>query len=162
MNQQFRLPWRRGISTPVSTGLVGVCLVSVAAVGSAAAHVAAAASGPAGAMAWWMAAMGAACLTCAAPMLGFPTRRPVFCAMRGAPRAAGHLLVMSAAMILIHLVLLVGPGSLLGTAGGHHGYAHVASTPDHQTAMLALIGVELLCLMAASAALRMTRIQRHY
>ncbi|ABM09447.1 hypothetical protein J3A64_003101 [Pseudarthrobacter sp. PvP004] len=144
MNQQSRLPRRRGTTTPVSAGLVGV-----AAAGSAVAHVVAAASGPAGVMAWWMAAMGAACLSCAAPMAGFPAR--TFCAGQAATRAAGHLLAMSAAMILIHLVLLLGPGS------GHHGHVQGASTPDHQPAMLILIGVELLCLMAASAALRMTR-----
>ncbi|MCT9870589.1 hypothetical protein [Paenarthrobacter aurescens] len=146
MNQQSRLPWRRGITMPVPAGLVGV-----SAAGSAAAHLVAAGIGPAGVMAWWMAAMGAACLTCAAPMVGFPSRRLRLCARRGTPRAAGHLLAMSAAMILIHLVILLGPG------GGHHGLAHDPSAPDHQPAMLTLIGVELLCLMAASAALRMTR-----
>ncbi|MGO4146835.1 hypothetical protein AB4Y77_17285 [Paenarthrobacter sp. YAF11_1] len=156
MNQQFRLPWRHGTSAPVSAGVVGV-----AAVGSAAAHVVAAASGPAGVMAWWMAAMGAACLTCAAPMAGPLARRKRLCARQSAPRAAGHLLAMSAVMILIHLVLLLGPGTVFGPGSGHHGYAHGASTPDHQPAMLALIGVELLCLMAASAALRMTRTQHH-
>ncbi len=55
-------------------------------------------------------------------------------------------------MILIHLVLLLGTG-----AGSHHVKVQDASVPDHQPAMLTLIGVELLCLMAASAALRMTR-----
>ncbi|MGF6835037.1 hypothetical protein QF015_003228 [Paenarthrobacter sp. TE4293] len=54
-------------------------------------------------------------------------------------------------MILIHLVILLGPG------GAHHVLVREPSAPDHQSAMLTLIGVELLCLMAASAALRMTR-----
>jgi hypothetical protein len=94
-------------------------------------------------MAWWMAAMGAACLACAAPMVG---------GRLCAGRAAGHLLAMSAAMILIHLVLLVAPG-----AAGHHGNDGPASLPGHEQAMLTLIAVELLCLMGASAALRLTR-----
>jgi len=164
MNQQPRLPWRLGTSTPVTAGVVGLGLVSaglvsLAAAGSAAAHVVAAVSGPAGVMAWWMAAMGAACLSCAAPLVGFPARRLRLRARQAAPRAAGHLLAMSAAMILIHLVLLLGPGSLSGTAGGHHGFVHGSTMPDHQTSMLTLIGVELLCLIAASAALRMARAQ---
>ncbi|MET3370221.1 hypothetical protein [Arthrobacter sp. M2012083] len=54
-------------------------------------------------------------------------------------------------MILIHLVLLLGLG------GGHHGDNRGASAAGHQTAMLVLIGVELLCLLAASAALRIAR-----
>ncbi|MGF4044815.1 hypothetical protein [Paenarthrobacter nitroguajacolicus] len=54
-------------------------------------------------------------------------------------------------MILIHLVLLLGPG------GGHHDGNRGASVAGHQTAMLDLIGVELLCLVAASAALRIAR-----
>ncbi|MET3923788.1 hypothetical protein ABIB26_004755 [Arthrobacter sp. UYEF20] len=74
---------------------------------------------------------------------------------RCAGRAAGHLLTMSAAMILIHLVLLTAPG-----AGTHHRPAKgaaAAAFATHDGAMLALIGVELLCLMAASAALRLSR-----
>ncbi|WP_420180014.1 hypothetical protein [Paenarthrobacter sp. TA1.8] len=147
MNQQYRLPWRRGTTVPLPAGLVGV-----AAAGSALAHVAAAASGPAGVMAWWMAAMGAACLTCVAPMAcSLIRRRARHCVQQAAPRAAGHLLAMSAVMILIHLVLLLGPGN------GHHRDNRGASVAGHQTAMLDLIGVELLCLMAASAALRVAR-----
>ena len=45
---------------------VGIVGVSIGA--GSAAHVAAALTGPAGAMAWWMAAMGAACLACASPL----------------------------------------------------------------------------------------------
>ncbi|MBT2584935.1 hypothetical protein [Arthrobacter sp. ISL-95] len=154
MNQQPRLPWRYGTSTPASMGFVSVGLVSMAAAGSAVAHVVAAVSGPVGVMAWWMLAMGAACLSCVAPMAGFPARRLRPCARQAAPRAAGHLLAMSAAMILIHLGLFLGP-----PANGHHGLVHSSTTPDHQWAMLAIIGIELLCLMAASAALRMARAQ---
>ncbi|WP_024819387.1 hypothetical protein [Arthrobacter sp. 31Y] len=156
MNQQHRLPWRRGSSTPFSAGVVGL-----AATGSAAAHVVAAVSGPAGVMAWWMAAMGAACLSCIAPMAGFSLRRLRPCARQAPPRAAAHLLAMSAVMILVHLVLLLGSGGL-GSGGGHHGSVHSSAgrgttSSDHQSSMLMLIGVELLCLVAASAALRMAR-----
>ena len=130
-------------SALVPAGLVPARIVGTAAAGSAAAHVAAAASGPAGVMAWWMAAMGAACLACAAPMVG---------GRHCAGRAAGHLLAMSAAMILIHLVLLLAPDPV-----GHHGNGGPASWPSHEQAILTLIAVELLCLMSASAALRLTR-----
>jgi hypothetical protein len=138
MDQRTRPRLGRFPSALVPAGLVGT-----AAAGSATAHVVAAASGPAGVMAWWMAAMGAACLACAAPMVG---------GRLGAGRAAGHLLAMSAAMILIHLVVLLAPG-----AAGHHGHGGPALWPDHEQAMLTLVAVELLCLMSASAALRMSR-----
>jgi hypothetical protein len=145
MDQQITL--RR---EPLRHGLIPVGLVCVGAAGSATAHLVAAASGPSGAMAWWMAAMGIACLACAAPV-----RAGWICS----GRAAAHLLAMSAAMILIHLVLLVGPG-----AGSHHGAAtgppqsgrDTYESGGHDATMLALIGVELLCLVAASAALRLT------
>lgn len=97
------------------SALIPAAVVGAAAAGSATAHVVAAASGPAGLMAWWMAAMGAACLACAAPMVG---------GRLCAGRAAGHLLAMTAAMILIHLVLLMAPG-----AAGHHGDGGPASLP---------------------------------
>jgi hypothetical protein len=136
------------------SALVPAGIVSTAAAGSATAHVVAAASGPAGVMAWWMAAMGAACLACAAPMMGgrLCAGRAARVAGSGAGRAAGHLLAMCAGMILIHLVLLVAPG-----AAGHHGDGAPASLPGHEQAMLTLIAIELLCLMSASAALRLTR-----
>ncbi|WP_120523091.1 hypothetical protein [Arthrobacter celericrescens] len=121
----------------IPAGIVGTSVTA-----GAAAHVAAALTGPAGAMAWWMAAMGAACLACASP-LALPAR----CA----GRAAAHLLAMSAVMILIHLVLLVPSG-----AGGHHGTA-AAAAPGHAGSMLAVIAVELACLMGASVALRLHR-----
>ncbi|WP_248760966.1 hypothetical protein [Pseudarthrobacter sp. SSS035] len=121
-------------------------IVTIASTTSAAAHIIAAATGPAGAMAWWMAAMGTACLASAAPMMA---------GRLCAGRAAGHLFTMNAAMILIHLVLLTAPG-----AGGHHGTAAAAGVtafPGHEGAMLTLIAVEVLCLMGASAALRLNR-----
>lgn len=126
----------------IPAGLVGVSVVS-----GAAAHAAAAlpafVSGAAGAMAWWMAAMGAACLVCVVPI---PGKRHCV------GRAAGHLLVMSAAMILIHVVLLTASGG-----GGHHGAVGAATSHagDHADSMLAVIAVELACLLAASAALRL-------
>lgn len=123
----------------IPAGLVGFSVAS-----GAVAHVAAALTGPAGVMGWLMAAMGAACLGCAAPMAGRG---------RCAARAAGHLLAMSAAMILIHLVLLATSG-----AASHHGGAHSsAGTPGHAGAMLVLIAVELACLMGAAVALRLSR-----
>ncbi|MFJ4171797.1 hypothetical protein ACIPY3_20010 [Paenarthrobacter sp. NPDC089714] len=133
-------------------------IVGTAAAGSAAAHVVAAALGPAGAMAWWMAGMGIACLACLGPMLpgrlwaGRAGRTVPLPADQAAGRAAGHLLVMGAAMVLVHLVLLVAPG-----AGGHHGRADTALPSAHGVTMLALIAVELLCLIGASAALRLAR-----
>ena len=138
--QARRLPVRLPAAR-VQAGIVGTAIAA-----SATVHAVAAATGPAGAMAWWMAAMGAICLACAAPMV---------VGRRCAGRAAGHLLTMSAAMILIHLVLLTAPG-----AGSHHvptKGAGAAAFATHDGTMLALIGVELLCLMAASAALRLTR-----
>lgn len=157
MDQRTRPRRGRFPSALVPAGIVPAGIVGTASVGSATAHVVAAASGPAGVMAWWMAAMGAACLACAAPMVGGrfcarPTAGRV--AGRAAGRSAGHLLAMSAAMILIHLVLLVAPGTV-----GHHGkfQATAGHLSSHDGAMLTLIAVELLCLMAASAALRLTR-----
>jgi hypothetical protein len=102
--------------------------------------------------------MGAACLACAAPMVtGRGSASPRLVGRRCIGRAAGHLLIMSTAMILIHLVLLTAMG-----AGTHHHQGPATVTgpfafTSHDGAMLALIGVELLCLVAASAALRMTR-----
>lgn len=125
-----RLPTHR-----MQAGLV-VTAISV----SATAH-AAAASEAAGGMAWWMAAMAIACLACAAPMVGH---------RRCTSRAAEHLLGMGIIMILIHLAVLVLPG-----AGAHHGTAPGGSS--HGTVMLALLGVELVCLILASIALRLGR-----
>lgn len=147
MDQQIALRPER-----LPQALIPACLVGAAAAVSATAHLVAAASGPSGAMAWWMVAMGIACLACTTPM-----RAGRICS----GRAAGHLVAMSAAMVLIHLVLLVAPG-----AGSHHGVdagvAYDGRTPyesaGHDGAMLALIGVELLCLLAASTALRLTRL----
>jgi len=93
-------------------------------------------------------------------MAGGPGGHP---AANAAGRAAGHLLVMSAVMVLIHLVLMLGSG-----AGPHHSAADAAGTAvqhgrfpgqamTHDGVMLPLIAVEMLCLMAASAALRLAR-----
>lgn len=153
MDQQTSL--RSGRFTPVPAGIVGT-----AAAGSATAHVVAAATGPAGMMAWWMAAMGIACLACALPLV-----RGRFCdrnvgnagsARNDAHRSAGHLMAMTAVMILFHLVLLVAPW-----AGAHHGGASGASPSAHGTTMMALIAVELICLIGASAALRLARRSPH-
>jgi hypothetical protein len=159
MDQRTSL--RTGRPKPVPAGLVGTAgLVGAAAAGSATAHMVAAATGPAGTMAWWMAAMGIACLACAMPLVrGRLGGRNVGhdgnagSARNDAHRAAGHLVAMSAVMILIHLVLLVAPG-----VGNHHGRVDAAFTPSvHGATMLALIAIELLCLMGASAALRLAR-----
>ncbi|NJC23663.1 hypothetical protein BJ994_002739 [Arthrobacter pigmenti] len=123
-------------------GRIQVGLVSTAVVVSTTAHAGAAASEPAGGMAWWMAAMAVACLACAAPLVG---RR------RCTSRAAEHLLGMGVVMILIHLAVLAMP-----SAGSHHGTAQGAESA-HDGAMLALLGVELLCLILASTALRVGR-----
>ncbi|MFE4194290.1 hypothetical protein ACFRJ9_00340 [Paenarthrobacter sp. NPDC056912] len=157
MDQQPRPPWRSFPVAPVPAGLVGT-----AAAGSATAHVLAAVTGPVGVMAWWMGAMGIACLACIAPLM-----RGRLCGRRAghdgharmpAQRAAGHLAAMSAVMILVHMVLLVTPGLLVTHgAGGHHGGTESASSPAHDVTMLTLIAVELVCLMGASAALRLAR-----
>lgn len=129
--------WRTRLS---AIGWMQSGLVTTAVAVSAGAHAVAAATGPAGVMAWWMAAMAALCLACAAPMV---------LGRRCTSRAAEHLLAMGAAMILIHLAVLAIPES-----GHHHGAAEGSST-SHGVTMLALLGVELLCLMLASAALRL-------
>lgn len=152
MNQRTSL--RTGGPAPLPAGIVGA-----AAVGSATAHTVAAATGPMGMMTWWMAAMGITCLACAMPLA-----RGRFCvknvgyaggARDDARRAAGHLLAMTAVMILVHLLLLVAPG-----AGSHHGRVGTVSFSSHDATMLALIAVELTCLIGASAALRLARRRR--
>ncbi|MEV7604015.1 hypothetical protein AB0N65_01065 [Paenarthrobacter sp. NPDC089322] len=160
MNQPTRHspgnPWRLRAVADAGPAIPAV-MVGAAAAGSTAAHLAAAMTGP-GAMAWLMAVMGAACLACAVPMAAGR-----WCA----GRAAGHLLAMSAAMILVHLTLLLGPAAGNHTLESHHDFvgagaagspgASTAASTGHDSAMLALIAVELLCLMAASAALRLSR-----
>ncbi|MFF1828515.1 hypothetical protein [Paenarthrobacter sp. NPDC058040] len=152
-------------------GTIPAGIVGTAAAGSAAAHVLAAVAGPAGHMAWLMAAMGVACLACVGPMLrgrncaglwragwNLDRRNREQPAGGRATRAASHLLAMSAVMILIHLVLLAAPGFMAGSgAGAHHGGAGGESSSAHGVTMLALIAVELACLMGASAALRLSR-----
>ncbi|MFJ5955946.1 hypothetical protein ACIQC5_08295 [Paenarthrobacter sp. NPDC092416] len=176
MDQRKRLP-----AALAPRGIVPAGIVSTAAAGSAGAHVVAAVSGPAGAMALWMAAMGVACLACVAPLVsgrfcvGTSQARNARWAAntsragsarraRSTSRASGHLLAMSAAMILIHLILLVAPGAAghQGSAShpgnaGQGGMAEAAFSSGHAPTMLALIGIELLCLVGASAALRLSR-----
>lgn len=140
-------PWR---AAPLQAGIL-----VIAATGSAVAHMVAAASSPEAMMAWWMAAMGVACLACAVPMMRAHhpgTSCTGQATGQATGRAAAHLLAMTASMILIHVVLLLGTG-----AGSHHGTAASASSTGHQQAMLSLIGAELLCLMAASVVLRLAR-----
>lgn len=123
-------------------------LVTTVTTVSAAAHLAAAVLSPAGVMAWWMVAMAAICIAGAVPSLA---------GRLCAGRTAGHLLAMNAAMILIHLVLVTSPAT-----GNHHGHTApvgVSELHGHDEAMLALIAVELLCLMGASTALRLSRTQ---
>ncbi|TLM88239.1 hypothetical protein [Pseudarthrobacter sp. NamE5] len=132
-------------------------LVSIAVTVSASAHAIAAATGPAGPMGWWMAVMAILCLTCAAPLAGrTKAAAPTSSRAPRAGKAAGHLFAMSGVMILIHLLVLTLPDS----ASHHHGAAASdasAAFMTHETAMLALIAVEILCLMVASAALRLSR-----
>jgi len=109
---------------------------------STTAHAGAAALEPGGAMAWWMAAMAAVCLLCALPMV-----HPVPCVTR----SARHLFAMGVVMIVVHLAVLTLPH-----AGGHHRPEHAATSP-HGAAMLAVVGVELVCLVLASTALRLGR-----
>lgn len=140
------------------------CIVGAAAVASSAIHTLAAVSGMAGATAWLMTAMGVACLTCYGPILAArrcaePVQAARRCAGRvsgeAAGRAAGHLLAMSVVMIFIHLVMIASP-----VAGSHHHSATPVpqAFASHDVAMLGVIGVEILCLMAASAALRLSRL----
>lgn len=169
MNQFTRMRTGGVVSLRPGSSRVPGAVVCTAAIASSVAHLVAAAVGPGGAMAWWMAAMGVACLTCAVPMFGVRriSSRPSISITHGisikhsAGRAAGHLWAMTAAMILIHLGLLLFAGT-----GSHHGGGS-SSTPaagfsgipaaGHGAAMLGLIAVELLCLLGASMALRLTR-----
>ncbi|MFC9336354.1 hypothetical protein [Arthrobacter sp. NPDC057009] len=139
-------PHAPGRSVPLPAARLSSCIVATAVAVSAGAHSVAAAAGPAGAMGWWMAAMAAVCLTCGAPLV---------VGRRCAGKAAGHLLATTGAMVLIHVVLLTVPNS-----GAHHvtvAAAGAAVSMAHAPAMLAVMGVELLCMMAASAVLRLSR-----
>ncbi|MBB6407054.1 hypothetical protein [Arthrobacter sp. AZCC_0090] len=156
MNQFTRMRTGGVVSLRPGSSQVPGAVVCTAVIASSVAHLVAAAMGPGGAMAWWMAAMGVACLTCAVPMFG---RRRISIKHR-ANRAAGHLWAMTAVMTLIHLSLLLFAGT-----GSHHGGGS-SITPagqgipaaGHGAAMLGLIAVELLCLLGASMALRLTRV----
>ncbi|MFJ4208854.1 hypothetical protein ACIPY2_10380 [Paenarthrobacter sp. NPDC089675] len=151
MKQALRVPSRLPQALFPGRSALTSIVIGVAASGSAAAHVAAATVGTPGIMAWLMAAMGMACLACLLPLM-----RGRSCATRtpggGAPQAARHLLVMSAAMVLFHTALLGYPGH-----AGHHGRAATGSPAAHGEGMLTLIAVELACLAAASVMLRIGR-----
>ncbi|QTF73266.1 hypothetical protein [Arthrobacter woluwensis] len=124
---------------------VAVVLVTGAVTTGVVAHAVAALSEPVEWMAWWMGAMAVLCLACALPMAG---RR------RCAGRAAGHVMAMSAVMVLVHASVVLLPGSgLHHGAGAGSGTGHAA----HSGPMLLLIAVELLCMMSASVALRLNR-----
>ncbi|MFJ3958140.1 hypothetical protein [Arthrobacter sp. NPDC090010] len=135
-----RVPARQASSRRARISTV---LVSGAVVVGVAAHLVAAAREPVGLMAWWMAGMGVLCLLCLLPMV----------TKRHCPgRAAGHLMAMSAAMVLFHAVVVLMPG-----LGSHHGMAMGVSQGNHMAPMLLLIVVELFCMMGAAAALRLNR-----
>ncbi|WP_377486654.1 hypothetical protein [Paenarthrobacter aurescens] len=102
-----------------------------------------------------MTGMTILCLSCAAPLLSRSQANTVasWCVFQ-TRKAAGHLLVMSGVMILVHLVILTSPES-----AGHHGAPNAGGVvEDHHVAMLALMAVELLCLVAAAVALRLCRV----
>ncbi|MDP5226418.1 MULTISPECIES: hypothetical protein [Arthrobacter] len=124
-----------------------VVLVGSAVTTGVVAHAVAAFSEPAGWMAWWMGAMAVLCLACALPMA-----LPVAGKRRCAGRAAGHVMAMSAVMVLVHAAVVLLPG-----AGMHHAGSSGPPHAAHVAPMLLLIAVELLCMMSASAALRLNR-----
>ncbi|MBT8162218.1 hypothetical protein KKI43_17435 [Arthrobacter sp. GN70] len=134
-------------------------IIIAAAAVSAMAHTLAAAVSAAsavsdGAMTWGMAAMGVVCMACAVPAAARP---------RCADKAAGHLMTMSAVMILVHLAMLTLFAQPEAGAGAHHGgAAHTGAAVHvgHASTMFGLMGVEFACLMASSLALRMTHRER--
>ncbi|WNB88579.1 hypothetical protein RGB72_11545 [Glutamicibacter protophormiae] len=110
--------------------------------------------GDTGPMAWLMLAMGLSCLSCLVH-----GRRGASDVVVG--RIAGHFMVMSVAMIAVHVAVLL----LMGGSHAHHvhglaGQAPVAVAADlnqHLLEMLATMGVELLCLALGASALRLAR-----
>lgn len=140
MYQRFRQHSRRAPRAPAGI----VAAVSAAGV---AAHSAAAVAGPAGTMSWLMTGMAAVCLVAAIPVGGGR-----FCA----GRSAGHLLAMNAGMVLVHLVLLTAPPTHAHQVNA--GASEGSGLSGHEYGMLTLMAFELLCLAAASAALRLSRL----
>ena len=155
-----RTPARIVIAAAAVSGIAH----ALAALAAASSGASAASDGAAGAMAWGMAAMGVVCVACAVPAAARP---------RCAAKAAGHLMAMSAVMILVHLATLTILAQPSAGAGAHHGvgvashagadhsgYAGAAGHVGHASTMLGLMGVEFACLMASSLALRMTHRER--
>lgn len=127
--------------------LAGSLVVLGCALGIVAHGLAAASTGEAP-MAIVMALMALGCATCLVH-LGH--------AERGAEHAAAHLLWMTVAMLAVHAVWLLAPGS---GATHDHGAAALGSPTDavdHGSGMAATVLVEFAVLCAASAALRILR-----
>ena len=104
-----------------------------------------------GTMAAVMALMALACLSCLVPSRGAP----------GVPRgqrACVHFMVMTVVMITVHVTWIL----LMG--GAAHGHAHGAMTvtpgrtDPHTVTMLAVVGIEFVCLVLGTLALRRTRL----
>lgn len=141
------LQGRSCFAEPVAL-LVGAVIIGTGA------HLAAglSATGP---MGWTMIAMGFACLSCLLHL-----RAPM---TPGSVRVAtGHLVTMTVLMVAIHALWLMATGADMT------GHSHGAATPDrtamgadpHTTVMIALIGVELACLVLGAAAMRGLRSTR--
>ncbi|MDO5744348.1 MAG: hypothetical protein Q4P23_07750 [Micrococcaceae bacterium] len=119
-------------------------LLGATALAAATAHVLTALGGQ-GVMAFLMGAMGLACLTCL-PHLRATTH--------GIEKSALHLMLMSGAMALVHMLWI----GLPGMEGHDHSATATAGEPDaHGAAMLGLIGLELLALMVAATVMRINR-----
>lgn len=110
--------------------------------------------GDTGPMAWLMLAMGLSCLSCLVH-----DRRGAGHGVVG--RIAGHFMVMSVAMIAVHVAVLL----LMGGSHAHHVHGLAAQAPaavaaganQHLLVMLGTMGVELFCLALGAAALRLAR-----
>lgn len=92
-----------------------------------------------------MGAMGALCLTC------LPHLWAAKCDIE---KSALQLMLMSAAMALVHLFWIGVPGM---DGHGHGAHAGPGSADQHGAAMLALITLELVALALASVVMRLNR-----
>ena len=92
-----------------------------------------------------MGAMGALCLTC------LPHLWTAKCDIE---KSALQLMLMSAAMALVHLFWIGLPGM---DGHGHGAHAGPGSAEQHGAAMLALIALELVALALASVVMRINR-----
>lgn len=135
--EQDQLP-TVGLNQLLPRLLGGIVLVA------ASAHVVTALGGQ-GAMAVAMGAMGLLCLTC------LPHLWSAKCDIE---KSALHLMLMSAAMALVHLFWIGVPGM-----EGHDHGAHAAagSADRHGAGMLALIALELVAMTLASVVMRINR-----